>query len=109
MSEIDVYEAWRVRELRGAEAAADKENTTPDQAAHLAAQQVIKSTIQRRFKTFRRSQGPALADAAAGQRRPGPAPARQSTGALCPPLCSRAIQNCNPVSRPQSCTCSGPD
>ena len=75
---VDVYAAWRERE----QASADKENTTPDQAAQPAVQQVIKSTIQRRFKTFRRSQGPALEDAAAGPRRPGPAPVRQSTGAL---------------------------
>ena len=86
----DIYAAWRERELGGQPACGDnwpdattrtqrheaeKENT-PEQPSY--APVAIKSTIQRRFKTFRRrSQGVPMADMMTEQ--PGGL-SRQSTG-----------------------------
>ena len=79
----DIYAAWRAREasslsLQSHEAVVqEKENTTPEEKWSPVA---IKSTIQRRFQTFRRrSQGP-LARRINGNG----AGERQSTGEVCP-------------------------
>ena len=79
----DIYAAWRAREasslsLQSHEAVVqEKENTTPEEKWSPVA---IKSTIQRRFQTFRRrSQGP-LARRINGNG----AGERQSTGKVCP-------------------------